>query len=323
MGNLPAQRLMPDFPFITVGTDFAGPFMVTDRKGRGCKITKCYLCIFICFRYKCIHLEAVSELSKDAFILTLRRFVSRRGLPKQIFCDNGGNFVAASKELKEFFEVNAKTIANFAANEGVEFCFSPAYAPHFNGLMEAGVKSAKFHLARILGTTHLTYEELSSLFTQIECILNSRPLCPLSSSPTDYYPLTPGHFLIGRPLSSLPSPCLQSANANSLDRFQRIEQFKQHFWRRWSHEYIAELQLRTKWRTKSKESLQIDDLVLLKEENAPPLYWRLGRVRKLFPGSDGLTRVADIDTARGIVRRALNRIVLLPKPDELEDLESC
>lgn len=79
MGNLPHQRLTPDFPFSATAVDFAGPFMITDRRGRGCKITKCYLCLFICLRYKCVHLEAVSELSKDSFILSLRRFISRRG----------------------------------------------------------------------------------------------------------------------------------------------------------------------------------------------------------------------------------------------------
>lgn len=322
MGNLPAARLTPDFPFITVGTDFAGPFMITDRKGRGCRITKCYLCIFICFKYKCVHLEAVSELSRDAFILTLKRFISRRGLPRQIYCDNGGNFVAASKELKEFFKANSNSICDYAAREGVEFYFSPVYAPHFNGLMEAGVKSAKFHLARILGTTHLTFEELCSLFTQIECVLNSRPLCPLSSSPSDYFPLTPGHFLIGRPLTSLPSPCLESLNITQLDRFQRIEQTRQHFWRRWSQEYITELQCRTKWRTKSKDNLQLNDMVVIKDEHSPPLYWRLGRIEQLFPGPDGIVRVADIRTAKGIIRRALNRICPLPKPDEIDGQES-
>lgn len=214
-------------------------------------------------------MEAVSELSKDAFILALKRFISRRGLPRQIFSDNGGNFVAASKEIKEFFNSNANALIEFAAGEGVEFRFSPAYAPHFNGLMEAGVRSAKFHLVRILGTTHLTFEELCSLFSQIEAILNSRPLCPMSSSPKDYYPLTPGHFLIGRPLNSLPSPCLLETNPNKLNRYQRIEHIKQHFWKRWSHEYVAELQTRTKWRT-NRTKLQTDDLVVIKEDSAPP-----------------------------------------------------
>ncbi|XP_013168051.1 PREDICTED: uncharacterized protein LOC106118039 [Papilio xuthus] len=315
MGDMPNERVEPDFPFNTVGTDFAGPFLISDRKGRGCKITKCYLCIFICFRYKCVHLEAVSELSKDAFILTLKRFIARRGLPKLIYCDNGRNFVAASKEISSFLQSNIDTIHDYAALRGIDFKFSPAYAPHFNGLAEAGVKSAKFHIRRVLGNSHLTFEELTSLFAQIEAILNSRPLCPLSPSPNDFQPLTPAHFLIGRPLTSLPSPSFLDCNANRLSRFQHLEQIRQHFWKRWTNEYIAELQQRSKWRAESRH-LKIDDLVLVKEDNAPPLCWRLGRVNKLYPGPDDVPRVADVVTSQGTVRRALNRLCFLPSSEE-------
>lgn len=315
MGNLPSERVEPDFPFRAVSTDFAGPFFIADRKGRGCKITKCYLCVFICCRYKCIDLQAVSALTKEAFLLTLKRFIARRGIPNLIFCDNGRNFVSAAKEIKDLFKVYKNSIIDFAADQGIEFRFAPAYSPHFSGLAESGVAAAKRHIHRILKNTHLTYEELASLFSQIEAILNSRPLCPLSTSPNDFSPLTPGHFLIGRPLTSLPSPCLLDANTNRLDRFQRLELARQHFWKRWSNEYIAELQQRTKWRTKTAE-LKLNDLVLIKEET-PPLFWRLGRVSKLFYGPDGIPRVADIATAQGAtIRRALNRLVLLPRPEE-------
>ncbi|XP_073941239.1 uncharacterized protein [Choristoneura fumiferana] len=310
MGNLPVERVEPDFPFKAVATDFAGPFLITDRKGRGCKITKCYLCIFVCLRYKCLHLEPVSELSRDAFILTLKRFIARRGLPNLIYCDNATNYVAAAKEIKAFFEFNNEYFSDFAAQRGIEFRFSPVYAPSFNGLAESSIKSAKLHLRRILGQTHLTFEELASLFAQIEAILNSRPLCPLSPSPNDFQPLTPAHFLIGRPLTSLPSPSFGDSNSSRLNRFQRLEELRNHFWRRWSNEFIAELQQRRKWRVKCRD-LRIDDLVLIKDET-PPLYWRLGRVSKLFPGSDGIPRVADVKTARGTIRRALNRLCLLP-----------
>lgn len=315
MGNLPTDRIEPDFPFITVGTDFAGPFLITDRKGRGCKITKCYLCIFVCFRYKCVHLEPVSDLSKDAYILALNRFIARRGIPKTINSDNASNYVSASKEIKNFFKDNEGAFIDFAARRGIKFHFSPAYAPHFGGLWEAGVKSAKFHLKRVLKDTHLTFEELASLFAQIEAILNSRPLCPLSPSPNDFIPLTPGHFLIGRSLMGIPTPSLLEHNTCRLDRFRRLEQMRQHFWKRWASEYVAELQQRTKWRTRCKD-LQLDDMVLIKEDGTPPMSWRLGRVSKLFPGSDGVPRVAEVRTARGLVRRAITKLCLLPMPSQ-------
>ncbi|XP_047528971.1 uncharacterized protein LOC125066490 [Vanessa atalanta] len=311
MGNLPSQRITVDFPFRSVGVDMAGPFLILNRKGRGAKTTKCYLCIFVCLRFKCLHLEAVSDLSREAFILTLRRFVARRGRPTEIFCDNGRNFVAASKEIGNFLKSNKNSIHSFCSEEEIKFVFSPTYAPHFGGIWEAGVKSAKFHIRRVMGNSHLTYEEIGTLFAQVEAILNSRPICPMSSSPNDLQFLTPGHFLLGRPLTALPSPNLVDCKASSLRRYQRLEQIRQHFWRRWQHEYLAELQQRTKWRVPDIP-LRLGDLVLLQEENMPPLCWRVGRISKLFPGADGVCRVADVQTTRGTFRRPFTRLSPLP-----------
>lgn len=306
MGNLPAQRVTPAFPFHTVGIDFAGPFQMLTRKGRGAKTIKCYLCLFICFRYKCVHLEAVTDLSKDAFILAMRRMISRRGKPAEFISDNGRNLVAAAREITEFLKTNP-VISDFAADEQIKFSFLPAYASHFAGLAEAGIKSAKHHIKRSIGTSNLTFEELSTLFAQVEAILNSRPLYPMSSSPNDMLPLSPGHFLIGRPLTGLPSPHIEDLSTSSLDRYARIESIRQHFWRRWQGEYISELQQRTKWRT-NKANLHIGDLVILKDDNLAPLHWRMGRVVGLCPGPDNIPRVADIKTTRGVVRRSLTKI---------------
>lgn len=316
MGNLPSQRVTVDFPFRSVGIDFAGPFFVLNRKGRGSRVTKCYLCIFVCLRYKCVHLEAVSDLSTDAFILTLRRFISRRGKPAEIFSDNGRNFVGAAKEIGNFLKCNHKAVTEFSNEEEIKFLFSPAYAPHFGGIWEAGVKSAKFHIRRVMGNTHLTFEEISTLFAQVEAILNSRPLCPLSSSPSDPFFLTPGHFLLGRSLTALPSPSYEDCKSTQLKRYQRLEQIRQHFWRRWQKEYLAELQQRSKWRTKDTP-LNVGDLVLLQEENLPPLCWRMGRISKLFPGPDGVCRVADVQTTQGCYRRPFTRLCPLPATEHL------
>ncbi|XP_050551821.1 uncharacterized protein LOC118281518 [Spodoptera frugiperda] len=316
MGNLPSQRVTVDFPFRSVGVDFAGPFYVTSRKGRGAKVTKCYLCIFVCLRYKCVHLEAVSDLSKDAFILTLRRFISRRGKPIEIFSDNGRNFVATAKEISNFLKCNRKVITELMNEEEIKFIFTPAYAPHFGGIWEAGVKSAKFHIRRVMGNTHLTFEEISTLFAQVEAILNSRPFYLMSSSPNDLLFLTPGHFLLGRPLTALPSPSLEHCSSNQLKRYQRLEQIRQHFWRRWQNEYLAELQQRSKWRT-SDTPLKVGDVVLLQEENLPPLCWRMGRISKLFPGPDGVCRVADVQTTQGCYRRPFRRLCPLPATEHL------
>lgn len=312
-GDLPTNRVTEFYPFQICGTDFAGPFMISSKKGRGNRVSKSYLCIFICFASKAVHLETVSDLSTAAFIACLKRFISRRGKPSNIYCDNAKNFVGARNELGRMLRSSLRSVHDFTSNEGINFVFNPPYSPTFGGLWEAGVKSAKHHLKRIAGNSSLTFEELSTLFTQIEAILNSRPLTPLSPDPNDLSPLTPGHFLIGRPLTSLPAPSGEIKNPKN--RYTLIENLRQQFWTRWRQEYLAELQQRTKCRL-HQQNLQIGDLVVFKEEGLPPLKWKMGRVQKVYPGSDGIVRVADFKTYRGTERRAVNKVCPLTNQEE-------
>ena len=99
--------------------------------------------------------------------------------------------------------MNQGEIAKSSAQENIEWHFIPPYTPHMGGMWEACVRSLKYHLNRILGTTTFTFEELPTILTRIEACLNSRPLCPLSENPEDFQVLTPGHFLVGRPLTSI------------------------------------------------------------------------------------------------------------------------
>ncbi|XP_073952157.1 uncharacterized protein [Choristoneura fumiferana] len=116
-----------------------------------------------------------------------------------------------------------------------------------------------------------------------------------------------GHFLIGRPLTSLPAPNLEEVNPNHLHRYAKMEQVRQHFWARWSQEYVAELQQRTKWRVR-QPNLELGQLVLIKQAHGPPLTWPLGRITQLHKGSDGLCRVVDVRTTKGVVRRGISCI---------------
>lgn len=307
MGNLPKSRLLPGFPFESVGVDYAGPVMCASRQGRGCRLVKVYIAVFVCFTTKAIHLELVGDLTSNNFLSALRRFISRRGKPNNIYSDNGTSFVGAYKEIGTFLNDSCRSVSESVANEGIQFHFIPPYSPHFGGLWEAGVKSVKYHLRRVMGNCNLTYEQLNTVLVQIEGLLNSRPLTPLSSDPNDLQPLTPGHFLVGRPITALPAPNYEHHSVSHLTRFQRIEQLRQHFWTRWSKEYISELQQRSKWHD-THATINLNTLVVIKEDGLPPLKWKLGRVIAIYPGPDGISRVADIKTANGVVRRSSSKI---------------
>nr|CAI5837862.1 unnamed protein product [Callosobruchus analis] len=222
MRDLPQDRITPTSPFLNTGVDYARPFTIRIRKGRGSKTEKCYVAVFICFSTKAIHLELVSSLSSDAFLNCLRRFIARRGKPNKIFSDNGTNFVGAKRELTRFLNCNTSQFQRFCADDGIMWYFIPPQSPHFGGLWEAGVKKFKHHLKRVLGDASLTFEEFTTLIIQIEAILNSRPLCPLSSDPNDLTPLSPAHFLIGRSLVATPDEELTDVKMSRLTRYQLV-----------------------------------------------------------------------------------------------------
>ncbi|GBP36694.1 ATP-dependent DNA helicase pif1 [Eumeta japonica] len=104
MGHLPAERTNLEFPFFDTGADYAGPIMIAERKGRGCKSIKTYISIFVCLANRDVHLELVSDLTKEAFISALNRLTVRRGKPSNIFSDNGTSFVGAFNELSNILK---------------------------------------------------------------------------------------------------------------------------------------------------------------------------------------------------------------------------
>lgn len=169
----------------------------------------------------------------------------------------------------------------------------------------------KHHLKRVVGETKLTFEELTTFLAQTKAVLNSRPLFPMSDDPNDWSVLTPFHFLIGRSGLAVPEPSYNEEKIGRLSRWQHIQFMQQHFWSRWSREYLHHLQGRQKWNSSVKK-IDAGALVLLLDENLPPQQWRRGRIIALHPGNDDVVRVVTVKTTAGEYKRAITKIAFLP-----------
>lgn len=313
MGSLPEKRVSSSRVFKNVGVDFCGPFQIKQSRIRKSVTSKAYIALFVCFSVKAIHMELLSDMTTENFLAAFKRFISRRGKPTNVFCDNGSTFKGAQNKINEFYQEGQK-IDNYCLDEKIQFNFIPSYSPVFGGLWEAGVKSAKFHIKRVMGGTELTYEQFNTLIIQVEGILNSRPLVALSQDPSDLDYLTPGHFLIGAAITSFPEPDLSEIPSNRLKFWRLCVQMQQHFWSKWHCDYLTQLQNRPKWREASP-NLREGMLVILKEDNVPSFKWPMARITKTVPGKDGKVRVVEVKTQKGVYLRSVTKVAILPIDD--------
>lgn len=315
MGSLPPDRVTPNKAFHTTGVDFCGPFFYKSEV-RTRQPLKCYISIFTCFSTKACHLEVVQDLTTSSFLAALRRFIATRGKPSIIWSDNATNFVGAKNELAELKDLfntqqHQQSIQENCLHDGISWKFIPPRSPHFGGLWEAAVKTAKYHFFRAVGLHILTFDELRTLTCQICAIMNSRPLTPITEDPDDLEILTPAHFLVGGPLVSIIEPDLRDTSDKCLSRWQKLTQMQQIFWKKWSQSYLSLLQERTKWKSKS-HNIAPGQMVIIKNENLPPLKWQLGRVTDVIRGNDNVIRVVMVRTNNGIIKRAASKVAVLP-----------
>ncbi|XP_035918786.1 uncharacterized protein LOC118517032 [Anopheles stephensi] len=322
VADLPKSRVTPTRPFAVSGVDYCGPFLLKSTV-RNRSPTKAYIAIFVCFATRAVHIELVSDLTSTAFLSALRRFVARRGKVAELHSDNATTFKGAAHELHRIYrmlkidEGDRRAIFDWCAENELVWKFIPPRAPHFGGLWEAAVKSAKRHLLKTIGVRSVTQENMLTLLAQVELCLNSRPLIPISDEPTDLEALTPGHFLIGSSMQHVPQVDLSKISPNRLKEYQLVQRQMQEIWARWYPEYLQQLQARAKHANNTPVKLEVNQLVIVKEDNTPPAVWPKGRITALHPGKDGVVRVVTlrVGTGKEIVR-AVSRIALLPNPIE-------
>ena len=168
-----------------------------------------------------------------------------------------------------------------------------------------GKKSAKFQSTRDSLRLYMC-NELETILCHAEACLNSRPLGVMTSHPVDgMIPLTPGHFLVGRALSTYPISKI-SHSPGPADRWDHCTKVTQNFWHRWSHEYLQQLQRAVKWH-KPHKNFSVGDIVLLTEDETYQTQWITAKILAVYPGQDGVVRAVDL------------QLVHITKPDKWTD----
>ena len=276
MAPLPQIRLRLSLrPFAQTAVDFGGPFVTI--QGRRSRRQKRYFRLFSCLATRAVHLELPFGLDTDSFLNAFYQMVDRRGLPRKMLSDNGTNFVAAERELRESVEaLDQSKIAQSTSKKGVMWHFNPPRAPHFGGVHETMIKAAKRAL-----NADVTHEELTTAFTGVEALLHSSPLTYQSANPDADIPLTPNHFLIGQTGGQFAPESVDETNYSLKKRWRRVQELVRHFRHRWLREWIPSLSNRRQW-LKEERDLQPGNDVLVMSPNTPRGHWPLGTIVEVY-----------------------------------------
>lgn len=306
MAPLPIERVTHGgHAFAHVGVDFFGPLYV--KQGRS--EHKRYGCLFTCLNIRAVHIEVTHSLSSDSFIQALTRFMARRGKPSVMFSDNGSNFKGAYNELRACREMITETrTQNFILEREIDWQFGPPEASHWGGVWERMIRSVRRILQAITRGQRNTDETLLTFLSEVERIINDRPLVPVSEDGRDPDALTPNRLLLLRDSKTPMDEC--TFNTYCVRSWRRVQLLASTFWKRWKTEYVCMLQERTKW-FRQRRDLKVGDLVLVVDEKVDRNQWPLGIVCEAFPGSDGLVRESLVRTSRNVLRRDVRKLCLL------------
>ena len=326
MAELPADRLdVGHPPFTNTGVDVFGPFYVSIGRGRAQE--KRYGVIFTCLTIRATHLELTPGLDTNSFINSLRRFIARRGTPKLVRSDNGTNFTAAEKELKcAISDWNMNRISNTLLQRNIEWIFNPPYASHFGGVYERQIRTIRKILNSMLlefsNKTKITDDLLSTLFCEIENIMNNKPISILSSNLS---PLRPNDLLrMNNSGIEYPPGIFNQDDTYNQKKWRQSQYLADVFWHRFKREYIPIQNVRQKWHKKER-SLKVGDVVIVSDLSTPRNSWCLGKVTSVKNSKDSLVRSVHIQIynhemkKKRIIQRPIDKLVLLV---ECEDQSS-
>ncbi|KAK6762531.1 hypothetical protein RB195_023306 [Necator americanus] len=275
---LPSDRVTISKPIQNVGCDFMGSFL-SNRNER------MYICLYTCLAIRAIHLEVVESLTIRAFLNSFIRFVSRRGVPLLMRTDCGSNSKLGQKIIEKLFESDETTenpIMNYCASEGIKWIFNPPASPWMGGVWKRLVGSVKRSFQKSVGRKKLSFEQMATVLTRIEAIINTRPLTKLTATDLSEIPLRPIDFLQGNfKFSILNSemsnfrndptfePELIQAAAQAYEALASSENFATKFWEKWNTEYLTILRDSHRCQLNQKRHRPVNEIYPLEIRSEP------------------------------------------------------
>lgn len=318
MSCLPAPRVSTHTrPFTFTGVDLFGPLYVVF--GRQC--LKRWAMLFTCLTVRAVHIEVVHSMSTDSCIQGVMRFMSIRGCPRQLYSDNGTNFRGASNEIKEFLKTLDKDKIQQTFNSlTTEWIFNPPASPHMGGSWERMVQSIKATMKKIRPKRHPTDEMLLTMLAEACNVVNSRPLTYIAVDDESSEAITPNHLLVGSSSGIKPMGTMVDDSDQLRKNWKYVENFANHFWKRFRIEYLPELCNRGKW-SNYVNPIKVDDIVYIVDDLSSRNEWTKGRVVEVFKGRNDQVRSCVVQTKSGLITRPAVRLAVLQIHSKLDPVD--
>ncbi|XP_068692597.1 uncharacterized protein [Montipora foliosa] len=331
----PPSRIEESSPFTYTGLDYLGPLYV--------KVNGVTQKVWVCLAVRAVHLEVIHDLSAQQFVLCLRRFIARRGKPKEIISDNALQFKLAKSTVEEAwqFATTSPDTQSYLANEGITWSFIIELAPWMGGFYERLVGLVKQALRKSIGKICLNIVQLETILTEIEAVINSRPLVYVGADLKSGFALTPGDFLSLNPKTGVPFLETEDEQLQDPDFVEKLSSAKKlletwkkgqkhlnTFWKLWFDEYELSLRERSQMylkapRVQAKVQPTKGDVVLLKE-SSPRGTWKLAMIEEIITSKDNEVRAATIRTATGkLLNRPLNFLCPLECAEVKQESNEC
>lgn len=318
-------------PFTNVGLDTFGPFRVQTTFEGKTIIHKRWIVIFTCLVVRAIHLEVLQDMTADEFLVSLRKFVGRRGVPKLLVADNAPQFKVVERIFQCVWRrfAHADVTNRYYAEHNIKWKFIPPESPWMGGgAYERMIRTVKKAYERVYGEKVLTDQELQVAIVEVEAVVNNRPITYVDQE-NDTAIVSPNDFLCVR-YPSIPVDWSKAPTRSQLaDSWRAAERYLEEFWKVWSEHYLRSIRERKDMMGNSKTAYPAPpkpgELVLMVDPDGKRSSWKTAVIERVLPSQDGATRAAQIrigKTTRMI--RPINKLaplrLIMDLPKKLPEL---